>query len=480
MADNIIVLEDVQKSIDQYLTSEEADSGHLLNLITYIYIGENTDINVEFLGDDIKKIIQAICQLNETDIENLYSYVLKKMNDAELEMSCLLPYIPDDKTTAFTQKIKKYLKKKNTLEDSIYIDFMESRSEDIMLRFKAYYILFTFHHDQKNVSKCKYLVDNFKDDFSCFPLWHYTNSQIRYQEERDKDNPDMTEALVSAKKCIEIYKSDERYNSNYPGIYHNFCELVFYASELGDKESFQANLELAKEYIEVAKNINPKYAKYYYTQGRLLMAQCRYETPEVSSKIYDRAERLFNRAIDMEDSSRDGYAIKIVDYETALLRCKTERRLKDIDMALVEAKENQAKNIEIQKKTENLVKDSKTLKEELESQKKETLELLGFFSGIISLIVVTVQVVLNLDMVSAAVIMLLFLGTMILAFSFFHFVILNGTRQATRSIVLFIILGVVLVVGSLSIAIVSKYIGVSQNTNNYQQAESDQNVDVTE
>ena len=49
------------------------------------------------------------------------------------------------------------------------------------------------------------------------------------------------------------------------------------------------------------------------------------------------------------------------------------------------------KTVEIQKQTQALVQDSKTLKEELEEQKKGTLELLGFFSGIISLIVVTSQ-----------------------------------------------------------------------------------------
>ena len=60
--------------------------------------------------------------------------------------------------------------------------------------------------------------------------------------------------------------------------------------------------------------------------------------------------------------------------------------MKEIDVALKEAKDNQEKTVEIQKQTQALVQDSKTLKEELEEQKKGTLELLGFFSGIISLI----------------------------------------------------------------------------------------------
>ena len=354
-------------------------------------------------------------------------------------MACLLPCLTDDKSVTFTQKINKYLKNKSALDDRIFIKFIENRNEDIMLRFKAFYILFTYHRAQKDASKCRYIVETYRDDFNNFPLWHYTNSQILYYEERDKNKADLNEALASAQKCIEIYNSDERYNPDYPGIYHNFCELVFFASELGDKKSFEGNYELAKKYIEKAKNINPGFAKYYYTEGRLLMAKCRYISSEEAYKLYDKAERQFNRAIDMEDSSRDDYAIRIVDYETALLRCKTERRLKEIDVALNEAKENQKKTIEIQKQTETLVGDSRILKEELEAQKKGTLELLGFFSGIISLIIVTSQVVLNLNLISAVVIMVLFLGTLILAFSFFHFVILNGAEKTTKTIVLFMI-----------------------------------------
>ncbi len=187
------------------------------------------------------------------------------------------------------------------------------------------------------------------------------------------------------------------------------------------------------------------------------MAHCREISMQEAKREYDKAEFLINKAIDLEDSSRNDYAIKIVDYETALLRCKTERKLKEIDIALASAHDNQNKTIEVQKQTEGLIKESQVLKEELEGQKKETLELLGFFSGIISLIVVTSQVVLNLDIVSASVIMLLFLGSIILAFSFMHFIILNGARKPSKTIVGFVTFGIVLIMVAIAMAIVCKF-----------------------
>lgn len=474
MDNAVVVLDDVQKLIDEYIAYPNSEDGlkKLVRFITQIFISEDKGFEVSNDDGKLQEIAASVCKLNETDIEKAYHYTVRKVNDPELEIYWLLRYLPDDKTTAFTRKINKYLKNKRALASKAFIDFIEDRNEDVMLRFKAFYILFTYHHDQKDISKNKRIVETYRDDFSIFPLWYYTNSQILYQEERNKNKADMSEALASAKKCIDIYNTDKRYDPNYPGIYHNFCELVFYASELGDKESFEDNYELAGEYIEKAKSLNPKFAKYYYTEGRLLMAKCRYVSPEEAGRLYDKAEKLFNRAIDMEDSSREDYAIKIVDYETALLRCKTERRLKEIDVALKEAKDNQEKTVEIQKQTQALVQDSKTLKEELEEQKKGTLELLGFFSGIISLIVVTSQVVLNLDMISACVVMLLFLGTLIMAFSFFHFIILNGARKTiqssekdnarenarasanTRAMVLFMLFAVILIIGAIVIAAV--------------------------
>lgn len=101
----------------------------------------------------------------------------------------------------------------------------------------------------------------------------------------------------------------------------------------------------------------------------------------------------------------------------------------------------------------------KSLKDELESQKKETLELLGFFSGIISLIMVTSQVVIELDMISATVIMLMFLGILILAFTFFHFIILNGKRKTTKSIVFFVIFGILMIFVALILVIMNKVYG---------------------
>lgn len=450
--DKIQKIENVQKKIEKLFHKTDESCIDIMEIVTFYFLNNNI-IKHHKRYDNL---IYALKLLDETEVKKIYKFVLAKVNNPELEIRCLLFCLPDDKTSAFTEKINYYLNEKKSIDEDILNRIIEDENNNKMIRFKAFYILFTYNHHQKNASKCKQLVDNYKYKFESFPLWHYVNSQIGYQEEKNKVNPDLSLTLESAMKCIEIYENNKQYDSSYPGIYHNFSELVFYASELGNINLFQKNFEKAIECIEKAKRYNPNYGKYYYTQGRLLMAQCKYDESLNINNIYDKAEKLFEKAIDIEDSSNDNYSIKIIDYETALLRCKTERHLKEVDIALKDAKKNQESSLILQRKTEKLMQDSRKIKEEVELQKRETLELLGFFSGIISLIVVTSQVVLNLDMLSATVIMLLFLGTLILAFSFFHLIILNGKEKMTKGIIAFLIFGIILIIVAIVMAFFSR------------------------
>lgn len=453
---NIVVLDDIEKNFETYLSTENDE--HKLSLLKCITKKFMVCSNLELdeLNEEGKNILASMKELSKADIETFYEYAIKKINNFSKEIEFVLPCIPNDKTTEFTKKINRYLKRKNDINDDVLKKYIDS-DEDNMTKFKAYYIMFTFHHDKKNVQKCKNIVETYGSLFSGYPLWHYTKSQMLYQEEREHKNPNMSKAIEAAKKCISIYEDNDDYDKNYPGIYHNFCELVYNAFELKDKSCFSENLEYAKKCIETAIFINENFAKYYYTKGRLLMA----ESVVTRTDYFDDAENFILKAIDKEDSSNDNYALKIIDYETALLRCKTERRLKEIDVAIKNAEDTQKEIKKLQAENEKREKafddqlkdDEKNFQKELENQKKETLEVLGFFSGIISLIVVTSQVVLNLDMISASVIMLLFLGTMIIAFSFFHFVVLNGERKKEGLIVGYIAAGIIIIAVALGIAI---------------------------
>lgn len=295
-------------------------------------------------------------------------------------------------------------------------------------------------------------MDNYGKDFEDYPLWSYTKSQICCWEIKNRIglNSSMKEALSYAKKCITMYENDKNYDKNYPGIYHNYSSIVFEAYEAGDIESFQDSYPDAIKCIDNAILLNANFAKYYYTKGKLLMAYC--DLSEFKEeKLYDEAEMLFEKAIDKEDSTRESYALRIVDYETALLRCKTERRLGRIDTMLKDANEKQKESMKLQQR----------VKDDLEEQKRTTLEVLAFFSAIISLIITNVQVVLKADMFSAIIIMFLFLGIMILSFTFLHIVILNGKRNLTKGILIFIIAGAVCMLVAIIIAIC--YFDVNKN-----------------
>lgn len=324
----ISVLNDIEKNFEDYLLKENVHVMDLLKCITNVYMECGNQSDICELNDHESKIVTSMKDLSLLEQEVFFEYVLKEINDFNKEIECILHCIPDDKTADFTKKINRYLKVKDVIDDNILKKIIESNESDNITKFKAYYIMFTFHHSKKDVHVCKEIVDRYEIYFSSYPLWYYTKSQMLFQEERERKSPDISKALEAAKKCITIYEDDRNdYNADYPGIYHNFCELVFYAyDELGDKNSFLENLEFAKNCIENAIRINENYAKYYYTKGRLLMA----ESSAKDFDQYDEAKHWILQAIDKEDSSNKNYALKMIDYEIALLRCKTEQKLRDI------------------------------------------------------------------------------------------------------------------------------------------------------
>lgn len=330
--------------------------------------------------------------------------------------------LPDDKTAKFTEEINKYLAELEKTEVSLDEDTLYEilrNNNNTLIRFKAFYILFTFHHSKRNITKCKELINIPAEAFYEFPLWHYAISTSTASDLSNET--DMHLAISEAEKCIQMINEKEEYDSNYAGIYHNYADIV--ANTLERKYSTnEGTYEKAMEYIDFAIKINPRYAKYYYTKGRL----------HLICKEYSEAKTLFYYAIDKEDSSKKDYSLRISLYSDALNRCNSEERLFDLER-------------QMSQKIEDMTEAAKKMDEELAEQKKQTLELLGFFSGIISLIIVTTEMVSELRAIEAVSILIAFLGTLLVAFSYLGFMTLNRKNKLVPRIV-FTIIGVGLLI----------------------------------
>lgn len=329
----------------------------------------------------------------------------------------ILSSLPDDKSKAFTEKIQAYISgfegSRKNFQREAFLEILQDKNADALFRFKAFYVLFTYHHSKHDTTKCKHLVDE-TPDLAIFPLWHYAYSTCLASELSNSET-DMHLAINEAEICIRKYEELPGYDRNYPGIYHNYSEIVYNALDREyqvDDVIFQSALQ----YIDRAMAINPMYAKYYYTKGRLLLAK----------KHYGEAKDLLQRAIDLEDSKKKDYSIRIAQYSDVLTRCKSEERLYRLERQL-------------SNKLEEMNKQSAKINEELADQKKQTLELLGFFSGIISLIIVTTQALISINLKDAALILITFLGVLLVAFSYLGFMTLSRKDKIAVRVIFFIL-----------------------------------------
>jgi len=149
-------------------------------------------------------------------------------------------------------------------------------------------------------------------------------------------------------------------------VLHNYAETIATAME---EEVIQdsAHIDDAIDHIKKSISLAPKYAKYYCTYGRLLA---------LKSQIA-KGLQLIRKAIDLEDSQKSDYAIRIGDYQAY-----------------------HSKLIFMQHTTRNL-------------------EFLGFFAALVSFIIASIQILGKQPFEEATQLIIVLNGCLLCAFAGF-------------------------------------------------------------
>jgi tetratricopeptide (TPR) repeat protein len=212
---------------------------------------------------------------------------------------------------------------------------------------------------------------------------------------------------------------------NNAGVVHNFAETIASAYEESDvsTKSFIKNewLEKANEAIDLAINLDSTYAKYYCTKGRLLAIE----------EKYDEAKESIRRAIDIEDSGKIDYVIRLGNYQYYLLLVQNNQYNKLIDDQMIENQKTMNKTVE-----------------DIDNKLKETniknLEFLGFFAAIVSFTIGSIQIINNQTFESAMNLIIVLFAALLSVFSAFGFM-LNGLKKNSIPNVIVFVIGVTLI-----------------------------------
>lgn len=214
--------------------------------------------------------------------------------------------------------------------------------------------------------------------------------------------------LKDLHRYMEEYPKNSGYAHGLANLYANICEY-----NIAKKEHFHREWhEKAREAVDFAISMDPNYALYYCTKGRIALI----------SGYYDEADALFETAIQMENSAEDGYAIRISRYLSYRSQVQVQRTIAQAQEHVAQAQEQidaiKAANI-------------------------SNIEVLAFFSGVVAFIIGSLSFVNGQTAANAAVLIAVLMGALISTFAVFSFLLNLNTQQNKKIRIANIIIGIV-------------------------------------
>lgn len=291
--------------------------------------------------------------------------------------------------------LDKIMRKENRLFDHCKT-ILES-SEDETLQFKAYFGITQFHRRNNNFTMYKKLAEKYSSSFKDYPIHDHVKS-LMYKTFQDKDG--YLKALNFAENAV-------KYLGGHTGVLHNYCECVAENLAFFNHVS-QEQIDAAFDYIRRIIREDPDYAKFYLTKAKLLV---NHKMPsEIKEDHFADSRMCIMDAIDKENSQLDDYALRIQEYKNYLSWIDMLELKKQIYL------ETENHRREIKERDDKISQSLEGNVEELKELKTSHLQMLAFFTAIISLTVGSITIVSNQqDFLSATFLILAFSGALILA-----------------------------------------------------------------
>lgn len=237
-----------------------------------------------------------------------------------------LSNLRDEKTRQYELTLTDYAKKNNTEEFRTQLENIIATHSDPQVRYNAFYCMNIVLRYSKDYQPLHALFQTYEPKFK----YHITYSHLKALFEIESDSLYDYEEILNS-----TYKDSMLFDNN-AGFIHMFADVFASICEKGrfhDRNEFiNTWSEPAWDAITRAIRLDPAYAKYYCTKARLLCLK----------GDFDQAEININKAIEVEDSRRQDYFLRINMYQYYKMMIYTERRLAEIQRnAFAEARKTQ-------------------------------------------------------------------------------------------------------------------------------------------
>ena len=244
--------------------------------------------------------------------------------------------------------------------------------------------------------------------FEGYSLYHYVASRYHLAKGR------MDDALVNASAAVDVAPAHGGFLNNYGELVLDVVEsrLLSGDHEVLERENSRGeDLErIIQRFDGVIAGKGTVYPSFHLTRGRL----------NACLQRFDAAERDFNAAraliVKMHDEGHPRFSNEgdfIVEIGKVINAQSTASVLKSSytawDSLNAARAEQDAKAAALQEKIDEVF-------QRLDDERVNLLEFLGFFSGIISFIIASIQVGSDMDFAARAALLIVMLGTLLIAF----------------------------------------------------------------
>lgn len=360
---------------------------------------------------------------NKLDVDDFFDQTTDEKNVVDF-----LSSLPEEGSREWETSLTDLVTKEDSVDVDRVIDILEnlieSKQHDAEIRFAAFFAYCTRLRRDENYQELGGFIEDYATEYENRLMYlHLKGMYIKGK------GGNMEEALNYSKKAAEMLEEEEELDN--AGVYHSVASGLVGMMEDTSKVT-QDKLEEAEEYIGLALE-NSDYAKFYATKGRLRSLQ----------GYYGEAKDLIERAISKEDPERRQYAARLGNYHRHLFKNLSREKDENINKTtnVLEERLDKAEN-----DLENAVDEAvDRAEEEVKKSRTSTLQVLGFFSAIIAVVVTTVQISTGFTPSAAAFLFLVITGGLTSSFSLFA-VLLSGDDIELRRIVFTIVAGFVLIV----------------------------------
>ena len=226
-----------------------------------------------------------------------------------------------------------------------------SEEENVKAKVNAFYSLCTKHRRIKDFVKYRGLVNHEYDKKVCNDVIFQIMTAYYYIQETSKDFNTKHALKCWRDKIDPVYK-------RLPAFTQIYTETVVLQCESTNEPKLEL-LNEAETLLQQAINTR-NYPKFYSTRGRIYCCEGKYDDGIAEVRA----------AIELEDSDRKDYFARINEYQSLISRFQREKDEKEL--------KEQANKIMIE------IENSRA---EMEKSKTNYISFLGFFSGIMALII---------------------------------------------------------------------------------------------